>query len=76
MISKPIRLDLKNCLPSLDPGFEGRVGGLGFFFYFGEGQSRSQGLKLVCREKQPLSAIIVIIDSDKALVNNATRDAI
>ena len=46
------------------------------FFYFGEGQVCSQGLKLVCGEKQPLSATIVIIDSDKALANNATRDAI
>ena len=63
-------------MPSPDPGFESRVGGSGFFFYFGEGQSRSRGVKLVCGEKQPLSATIVIIDSGKALVNNATRDAI
>ena len=44
------------------------------FFYFGEGQSRYQGLTAFLietwsQEKEPLSATIVIIDSDKALFN-------
>ena len=64
------------CLLSPDPGFESRVDVSGFFFYFDERQPRFQGLKLVCREKQPIYATIFIVDSDKALVNNATRDAI
>ena len=75
VIGKPIRLDLQKLFVCHHPTLGLKVGSLGWdFFYFGECQSRSQGLtaflyKFVCGEKKPLSVTIVIIDSDKALVN-------
>ena len=64
-------------MPSPDPVFATRVGRSGFLFYFGEGQCRSQGLflyKTWSREKKPLSATIIIINSDKALVDQHNEE--
>ena len=62
VISKPIRLDLKNCLFTVTRPWVWKQGRwVGIFVYFGEVQSRSQGRKFVCREKQLLSATIIII---------------
>ena len=56
-----------------------RVGLVGQgFFHFGESQSRSQGcnafIQAWSKEKEPLSPTTVIIDSDKALVNQRNEE--
>ena len=71
--------ELKKLFVSRHPTLGLQVGSVGRdFFYFGEGKSRSQDLttfsyKLGWEEKEPLSATIVIIDRDKALVNQRNQ---